>query len=121
VKRDLRTKSQSGFAPIELPLILILLGVFGLIGAWLFHHFRHPLPWCAWPLAFLSLPLLLMSAALFLFGVSNAETRKHSAGLKSANATTHHPANNDIPDIKGFSFNTDHYYDRQLIFSFGQA
>jgi protein-S-isoprenylcysteine O-methyltransferase Ste14 len=67
VKRPLQTRSQSGFAPIELPLILFLLGVFGVFGAWLFHHFRHPLPWYAWPVAFLSLPVLLMSVALISF------------------------------------------------------
>jgi len=67
VKPHLQIKSQSGFAPIELPLILLLLGVFGVVGAWLFHHFSHPLPWFAWPLAFLSLPVLLMSAALISF------------------------------------------------------
>jgi len=67
MKRHSTRKCESGFAPIELPLILFLLGVFGIIGAWLFHHFGHPLPWYAWPLAFLSLPVLLLSAALISF------------------------------------------------------
>ena len=62
-----KTKPDSGFTPIELPIALFLLGLLGVLVAFAVHHFFQPLPWYAWPLSFLSVPVLAVAIALFFF------------------------------------------------------
>ncbi len=62
-----KPKPESGFTPIELPIALLFLGVLGVLVAFLVHHFGRPLPWYAWPLSFLSLPVVAAAISLFFF------------------------------------------------------
>ena len=62
-----KMKPESGFTPIELPIALFLLGLLGVLVAFAVHHFFQPLPWYAWPLSFLSVPVLAVAIALFFF------------------------------------------------------
>ena len=62
-----KKKSESAFTPIELPIALFFLGVLGVVLALLIHFFARPLPWYAWPLSFLSVPVVAVVTALLFF------------------------------------------------------
>ena len=46
--RDPPRNLRAGFALIELPLVLLILAVIGLVAVGSFHYFSRDVPWYAW-------------------------------------------------------------------------
>jgi hypothetical protein len=67
-----------GFALIELPLVLFILAVLGLLAVLAFRLIQGPVPWYAWPLGFFALPAL----ALALCILAMREVRNSREGPK---------------------------------------
>jgi peptidoglycan/LPS O-acetylase OafA/YrhL len=73
-----RLGSLHGSAIIEFPVVLLLLGLFGIAVALLIHYLIKALPWYAWPLSFLCLPVAAIAFGLSAFLADEHRQKRRS-------------------------------------------
>ena len=65
-----RSGLRSAFALIELPVVVLLLILAGLLVAFIFSFFTGPAPWYAWVIAGLTLPAITALIGVVTFALS---------------------------------------------------
>jgi hypothetical protein len=71
-------RRRRGFAPLELPIVLLLLVLGGLLVAFVFSFFVGPVPWYAWIAAGLTLPIAASVMSVVLICIERLATRREA-------------------------------------------